>query len=148
MVVKLYNGIYRALANDPEILNLLGVDTGLTASALALKKADKIQKRKKPQNLSEGLPLIAFYTPGGGKDANNDEVYNGIFLFDVYTNDDVNKAHQITERIEKIFKDEIPAFPGLTTFETGWEDSFESETNLPNTYCFTTVLTFSVGLDS
>ncbi len=144
MVIELYNNIYVALSNDPRILELLGIRSEDSPEDLLLAKALKIQRRKKPQNLTENIPLLCFFTPGGRRDANNDFVYNGVFIFDVYTRDNVPQAHQITARLRELFSDEIPAFKGLTTLRSRWEDSFESEVDLEDVYCFTSVYTFPV----
>lgn len=147
IVVDLYNGIFKILANDPTILSLLDIDTTIDVDALKVAKAEKIQKRRKPQNLISNIPLIAFYSPGGNVERNNDLVYCATFVFDVYTNDDIEKAHEIHNRISKIFDDCVPSIPTLTTFLTHFEEAYESETDLANTYCFTTICTFSVGLE-
>ncbi len=141
MVVSLYNGIYKTLANDSKILELLNID--LNSLDLALSKALKIQKRQKPQNPTDNIPLICFFSLGGQKEPKNSLVHNSVFVFDIYTNDDVEKAHLIATRIVELFDEEIPEFSGIGTFSTYWQDSFESDTDLPNTYCFTTVFKFS-----
>jgi hypothetical protein len=141
-VVDLYNGIYRTLANDVEILELLGItDTD------KLTRAKKIQKRAKPQDLATNIPIITFYTPGGTPDPINDLVYGATFVFDIYTNDDVDKAHKISNRIFRIFHKEIPKFEGLETTSSKFEDAHESATDLTNTYCFTIVITMFVSTE-
>lgn len=141
-VVDLYNGIFKALANDPSILELLEITEGN-----ALIKAKRIQKRSDPQNIVENLPLIAFYSPGGAKDFNNDQVYGATFVFDIYTNDDIDKAHKISNRVYRLFDKEIPSFSGLETYETDFEDAHQSATDLQNTYCFTIIMTFNITID-
>lgn len=141
-VVDLYNGIYKSLANNETILELLGIVGGNN-----LTKAKRIQKRSKPQNLTENIPLISFYTPGSGLDTSNNNVYTSTFVFDVYTKDDVEKAHRIANTIYDIFNNKIPEFSNIGTFNTVFEDAHESATDLSNTYCFTIILTFSISLD-
>lgn len=147
IVVKLYNGVFQKLANDEIIQDLLEIDTSLGSNEFRLLRADKIQKRRKPQNLADNIPLIAFYTVGGGKDPTNDRVWGSTFVFDIYTNDDVEKAHRIGERISELFDGSIPPFAGITTFESELEDAYESKTDLPNTYCWTVIITMFVGLE-
>jgi len=141
-VVDLYDGIYRVLANDEKILELLGIPEADNTT-----KAKRIQKRSKPQDLANRLPMIAFYTPGGGLDPVNDIVYGATFVFDIYTNDDVETAHEIANRIFELFCKKIPVFDNLETMESRFEDAHESATDLANTYCFTVILTLFVSVE-
>jgi hypothetical protein len=90
-VVNLYNGIYKVLANDPIVLDYLGIGS----IATPLQKAQRIQKRSKPTKLVENLPLIAFYAPPGRREPNNFEVYTTTFVFDLYTSDNVDLAQRL-----------------------------------------------------
>ena len=145
MSVNLYNGIYRALANDSVILQLLKLDP----LADNITKALRIQKRAKPQNLVLGnLPLITFYTPGGRRGRENDYVFEATFVFDVYTNDDVDLAHRISQRITALFNGEILPFMGVENFSSRLMDEHESESSLPNSYCYTTVVSMFVPLEA
>lgn len=139
-VVALYNNIYSVLADDVELLNLLGLES--TSNFLA--KAKKFQKRAKPPNLVDNIPLISFYAPPGGADRNNFEVYRAPFIFNAYTNDDVNKAHLIAERLSKLFHNENLPFCGLDSFESRMITSHESSVDVDNVYCFTMVIEFSI----
>lgn len=141
-VVDLYTGIYRVLANDAEILELLK----LPSNATALQKAKKIQKRAKPQDIEKNLPMIAFYTPGGGRDPGNDYVFGSTFIFDIYTKDDVELAQLIAERIYKLFDGENNPFENIETFDARYEDEHESATDLSNTYCYTIIITMYISL--
>jgi len=144
-VVDLYNNIYRVLANDEAVLNYLGV--GVSASALT--KAKHLQKRAKPQNIVDNLPLIAFYAPpGGGRERGNELVYNAPFVFDIYTNDDVNLAHQIAKRIIDLFEGKLMPFMGMENFESKFVTGYESDSGMQNAYCFTVVMQMSVSLDT
>ena len=142
-VVDLYNGIYRVLANDEEVLNYLGI--GVSADNLT--KARHIQKRAKPQDLAENMPLIAFYAPPGSRSHTNDLVYETLFIFDIYTNDDVDLAQRLGDRIEKLFDGVIHPMMGIESFESRFESAHESSTDLANTYCWTVVIGFSISLD-
>ncbi|MEM0173400.1 MAG: hypothetical protein QXI16_02720 [Sulfolobaceae archaeon] len=148
LITELYNGIYRTLANDEQILSYLNIDITLPEDELLLVKAKKIQKRRKPQELiQDNLPLISFYSVGGGTLKRNSEVYMASFVFDIYTYNDVELAQQIANRIFEIFNRNIPLIPSITTFETDFEEAFESIVNgVSDIYCFTIVLDFYVGM--
>lgn len=142
-VVNLYNGIYKVLSNDETVLNYLGIGT----SASPLDKARHIQKRAKPQNLANHLPLIAFYSPPGQRGGDNYLVYNTKFVFDIYTRDDVDLAQRIGDRIHRLFEGIIHPMMGIENFESLMVSQHESESDLPNSYCFTVVIDFSISLD-
>lgn len=139
-VVALYNNIYRVIANDAELLTLIGIE----ANAANLEKSKRIQKRSKPQELLERLPLISFYSTGGDRERENESVFNPSFTFDVYTSDDVDTAHRVAQRIINLFEGKINPFMGVENFEAKFVDAYESGVNAPNIYCFTTELLFSV----
>lgn len=143
-VTSLYSGIYKALANDEIILTLLGLD--LTADDLT--KAKRIRRRMVSQELVSDFPTISLYALPGHTDGENDRVYYAPFVFDVLTADDEELAMQISERIMDIFDGEINLFAGVENFEAKMLSQHESKTNLPNTYCFTTVLQFVVSIDA
>jgi hypothetical protein len=157
-IIDIYNGVYKALATDKEMLELLslvpediienvgGIDTIVTPKSTNKQKSDKIQKRHEPQNLSSHIPLIAFYTPGGEFSPSNDNVFTSVFMFDIYTVDDVNKAHQIANRLHEIFDSKFINIENLDSFESLFEDAYESKSSLPNSYCFTMVISVSVGM--
>lgn len=142
-VVDLYNGIYRVLANDPDVLNYLGIGEG----ADNLTKAKHIQKRSKPQDLADNMPLIAFYAPPGKRSGENYLVYESLFVFDIYTQDDVDLAQRIAQRIIDLFDDEMYPMDGAKTFLSMFETGHESTSDLANTYCFTVVINFAVSLE-
>lgn len=139
-VVDLYNGIFRVLANDNELLSLLGI--GATSSRLT--RALRIQKRSRPQELVKNLPMITFYTPGGAREFRNRSVFNHSFVFDVYTADDVDLAQRIAKRVVDLFDGNINPFVGVENFEAEAVDGFESLAGAPNVYCFTVHVNFSV----
>lgn len=143
-VVDLYNGIYKVLANDPDVLNYLGVG----ASADNLVKARRIQKRNKPTNLVEdNMPLVTFYTPNGGRNPDNHYVYVCPFVFDIYTSDDVDTAQRLANRIIKLFDGELHPMQDIESFESYFVQGFETDVDATNTYCFTVVIEFSVTLE-
>ena len=139
-VVGLYNNVYTALIEDTELLTLLG----LSNTSSFLEKAKKLQKRAKPPNLISNVPLIAFYAPPGSVDRGNYEVYVAPIVFNIYTNDDVNKAHQVATRLSQIFHNENLPFCGMDSFESKMVTSYESSVDIENVYCFTVVIEFSI----
>lgn len=145
MIVDLYNSIYLTLSQDDGVLNLLG----LNANSSALDKAKKIQKRARPSDLAiSNMPLITFFAPPGRRDAGNMTVYNVGIIFDIYTNDDVNKAQRLADRIYDLFNQETPELLNLENFECYVVSEHESATDLENVYCFTVVVEFSIVIDT
>lgn len=144
MIINLYVAIQKALFNDPQIQALMGFDPADLVS-----RAKRIQKRSDPQDLAiDIMPLIAFYAvSAGGLDPRNSLTYDAIFLFDVYTNDDVSLAHDISHRILEMFHAEISPFEGVENFETLLLNQYESRSDLENTYAFTTALKFSIAME-
>jgi hypothetical protein len=144
MITGLYENIQRAIMNDAQILELMDLSA---ADPVTIIK--RIEKRMKPQNLVEqNLPLISFYAvQGGGLQRSNDRVYDAIFMFDVYTHDDVSQAFDISARLGDMFHGFIPEFDSVENFETLMISQFESEADLANTFCFSTALKFSITVD-
>lgn len=142
-VVSLYNGIYKVLSNDETVLNYLGVGSG----ASALDKAKRIQKRHKPQDLASNMPIIAFYATPGQRVGDNYLVYETNFIFDIYTNDDVSLSQKIGDRVLGLFEGVIHPMMGVESMESMVVSMHESAVDLPNCYCFTVVINFSVSLE-
>lgn len=142
-VVGLYNNIYLVISEDERLLELVDIkDRGNL-----VEKAKKFQKRAKPPNLISNVPLIAFYAPPGGSDPINSEVYLAPFVFNIYTHDDVNKAHLIANRLSEIFHNENLPFCGLESFHSKLITTHESGVDMSNVYCFTVVIEFSITFD-
>ncbi len=141
-IIDLYDGIYSVLSNNDVVLSYLGIGEGDN-----LTKAYHIQKRAKPQNLADHLPLIAFYTLPGKREGRNLNVYTTNFNFDVYTNDNPTLAQSIVQTIISLFDGVISLFDNLETFEGIFVTGYESDSDLPNTYCFTVVIQFSISLE-
>ncbi len=120
---------------------------GLSANKLELQKAKKIQMQQIPKQLIETLPIITFYKLPSGKDLLNSLVYNAIFMFDTYTQNDVELAHLIAKELYKIFDEEYLDIPNVGTFRGEWLDGYESATNDPDTYCFTNLIAVSIALE-
>jgi hypothetical protein len=142
-VVNLYNGIYKILANDDVILNLLGI----TNKTDNLKKAKQIKKRSNPPDIINNLPVISFYSPGGGREVKNNDVYGATFVFDIYTKDDVDLALNISQRLMELFDGKLNSMFGVESLESEFVEAYESKADLQNTYCFTLVFSMFVTLD-
>lgn len=141
-VVNLYNNIYTLITKNKNILYYLGMGN----EPNKLEKAKKVQKRAKPQNLVDNIPLLAFYAPPGGLDRGNDSVYVAPFVFDIYTNDDVDKAHLIAEELTNMIDRQLLSFKGVDSFESRFITAHESSVDVENVYCFTIVFEFSILL--
>lgn len=143
VVVNLYDNIYKMLVNSKDVLNYLGLEENATL----LEKAKKVQKRARPQNLVNNIPLIAFYAPPGGKvDRGNYKVYNTPIVFDIYTPDDVDLAQKISSCLVDLFNGQLHPFCGVESYETEFLTAHESSVDISNVYCFTTVIQFSVTI--
>mgnify|MGYP001228260881 CR=1 FL=1 len=141
-VVNLYNNIYTLITSNDNILYYLGMGDNPSN----LEKAKKVQKRAKPQNLVDNVPLVAFYAPPGGLDRGNSIVYVAPFVFDIYTNDDVNTAHLIAEELTNMIDRQLLPFIGVDSFESRFITAHESSVDIENVYCFTVVFEFSILL--
>jgi hypothetical protein len=143
LVVDLYDGIYKVLANDKVILDFLGI--GVKADNLV--KSKHIQKRSNPQDIVKSLPVICFYAPPGHRSTSNHLVYAAPFIFDAVTADNVPLAQSIVSRITQLFDGEINPFSGIENFEARMLTAHESKPDLANTYCFTVVIEMVVSLE-
>jgi hypothetical protein len=148
IVAKLYNGIYKILANDTALLTYLGIYTTVDSATYKLAKAKHIQKRSKPTDIATNMPLVTFYTPPGRVEAGNNLVYCTPVIFDIYTKDNVELAQDITTRINNLLVEQINPLMGVESFTTKFVTSYESGVDLLNTYCFTLVIEMSVSLDN
>lgn len=139
--VALYRGIIKSLLGSTEFMNLMGL-----SNADAETKSIRIQRRRKPQNILKNLPLVAYYTPDGSKDTDNVDVYCPTFVFDIYTNDNVELAQNIGELIKGLFADKLVGMSNITSYSSNFECEFESDAGLDFCYCWTIVMTFRVNL--
>lgn len=138
-----YAYVHTTLRNDPQIQSMLGLSTTSTLTEMAI----KIQKRKQPQNLvPNNLPLISFYKNPGERGENYLE-YRFIVDFDIYTQDDVELALNISDRIVELFDDKyLPLLKG-SVFKGVYVTSAEDGTDLANTYKYFTQIGFTIGIE-
>lgn len=143
-ISDIYAYIHSILRDDPEIQSMLGLKSTATSEDFST----KIQKRKTPQGLvQENLPLISFYKNPGARGENYLE-YRFNVDFDIYTQDDVELAIEIADRIAQLFDNKFMS--GLkegSVFKGEYVTSAEDETNPTNGYKYFTQLGFSIGLD-
>lgn len=141
-IIKLYDNIYNLIATNETILYYLGMGSNPSN----LEKAKKIQRRAKPQNLIDNVPLIAFYAPPGGLDRENDTVYVAPFVFNIFTFDDVDTAHLIAEELTRLIDKKLLPFCGIDSLGSRLITAHESSVDEENIYCFTVVFEFSILL--
>ena len=141
-IIKLYDNIYNLIATNETILYYLGMGSNPSN----LEKAKKIQRRAKPQNLIDNVPLIAFYAPPGGLDRENDTVYVAPFVFNIFTFDDVDSAHLIAKELTRLIDKKLLPFYGIDSLESRLITAHESSVDEENIYCFTVVFEFSILL--
>lgn len=157
-ITELYRQIYKVIANDQELLNLMDMNAKIEAEknndsfitdeqATLLAKAKHFKKRSKPQDILKTLPLISFYTPGGEQDSSNYLIYDPIFNFDIYTANDVEQAHRISDRLFKLLTDKHNCFDNVGTFKTHLLEMYESNAKLDDVYAWTSVILFSFELE-
>jgi len=138
---EVYNAVALLLANDPQIGSLLGLDP--SDSKFAVKRAGKIQKRRRPSTEVDSMPIISFYSYTGGYQPDNYRVYYAIFAFDVYTVGDIDLAQDIGKRLRQLFHRTIPVLGfGVTALESDVVRQYESEVNPVDSalVCWTTVI--------
>ncbi|MCM3132936.1 hypothetical protein M3629_09070 [Paenibacillus polysaccharolyticus] len=142
-VSDVYAYIHSTLRQDPEIFAMLG----LTVDTYLEDLETKIQKRKKPKDLVQhNLPLITFYKNPGARGENYQE-YRFIVDFDIYTQDDVELAVNIADRICQIFDDQYFWMPKGSVFKGEYVTSAEDDIDLENTYKYFTQICFTIGID-
>jgi len=149
-VINLYNGIYKLLTSTDILLEKLGIPVTEEGREIIYptnkQKGQKVQKRSKPQRLVDNLPMVTFYTPGGSIDPINHEVFRPVFYFDIYTQDDVNLAHEIAESIFSLIDNQVNEFSNVENGGAEVIDAHESDAGLPDTYCFTLEILFSIAV--
>lgn len=142
-ISNFYAYIHQVLRDDPEIRSLIGLD----ASSTLEDAATKIQKRKKPQDLvSPNLPIISFYKNAGTR-GNNYLEYRFIVDFDIYTQDDVELALNISDRIIQLFDDKYIGLTQGSFFKGQYITGAEDDTDLENTYKYFTQIGFTIGIE-
>ncbi|MBO9598588.1 MAG: hypothetical protein J7559_12330 [Cohnella sp.] len=147
VVTELYQEIFHVLANDADILDYLGIEDTLAPEEANPALAAHIQKRSRPQDLAENLPIIAFYAAPGSRESENMLVYRSPFIFDIYTSDDVSLGQTIAERIDELFGGQINPWEHVENFQSETVTAHERIVDLANVYCFTVVIEMSIALE-
>lgn len=142
-ISDIYACIHKTLRNDAEIRRLMGFND----STDSVEYATRIQKRAKPVELVEdNFPLITFYKLPGSREVNHLS-YVTVFNFDIYTNDDVELAIDIADRIGYLFEDKYLNVPNISSFKGQYVTSAEDTTDLPNTFKYRVQIEFTFGIE-
>lgn len=143
-ISDVYACIHKTLREDEVIRQLMGFDENTTPVEMAM----RIQKRKKPVELvADNLPLITFYKLPGQREFGNHLAYVTAFDFDIYTNDDVEKAIDIADRINDLLDDKYLNLSKGSNFKGQFVTSAEDNTDLENTYKYFTQVEFTFGIE-
>ncbi|MCP8973166.1 hypothetical protein NMK43_08670 [Bacillus licheniformis] len=144
-ISDVYACIHKTLREDEVIRQLMGFSENTTAIDMAL----RIQKRKKPIELVDGnLPMITFYKLPGQREFSNHLAYVTSFDFDIYTDDDVELAIDIADRINYLFDNKYLSYlPKGSSFKGQFVTAAEDESDLQNTYKFFTQVEFTFGIE-
>lgn len=143
-ISDVYATIHKTIREDEVIRGLMGFDDDTDI----LQESLRIQKRMHPIDLVEdNLPLITFYKLPGQLEHGNHLVYNTPFDFDIYTNDDTEKAIDIADRINYLFHDKYLKLLEGSSFKGEYITSSEDRTDLENTYKYFTQIEFNLGIE-
>lgn len=142
-ISDVYASIHRVLREDEIIRELMGFTEDTPPEEFAL----RIQKRMKPVDLvADNFPMISFYKLPGFR-GHNHMTYSTAFDFDIYTNDDVETAIDIADRVNELFDDQfLPLCKGIS-FKGQYVTSGEDVTDLNNTYKYYTQILFNLGIE-
>lgn len=143
-ISDVYASIHQTLREDEVIRELMGFDETTTAVDMAM----RLQKRKKPVELvADQFPLITFYKSPGQREYGNHLAYVTSFYFDIYTNDDVEVAIDIADRINYLFDDKYLRLSVGSSFKGQFVTAAEDDTDLENTYKYFTQVEFTFGIE-
>ncbi len=144
LISDLYSAFHSILREDPVILERLG----MTANASMEELATRIQKRKKPQKwVQHNLPLISFYKNPGQRGKNYLE-YRFTITLDIYTQDNVELAISLADRIVQLFDGKwISGLSEGSVFKGEYITSAEADCELEETFKYYIQIGFTVGID-
>lgn len=142
-ISNVYASIHKTLREDEVIRSLMGFDESTDMVEMAM----RIQKRKTPVDLVDNnLPLISFYKLPGQRGYNHLE-YKTAFDFDIYTNDDVELAIDLADRINDLFDDKFLNLCEGSSFKGQYLTSSEDSSDLTNTFKYYTQILFTFGIE-
>lgn len=144
-----YATIHSVIATDPEIRRLMGFQDGLSEEDELVQRASKVLKRQLSTELLEEqtLPLITFYKLPGGREFDNYLSYLTPFDFDIYTNNDVELAIDIADRINELFDDKYLPLAKGSSLRNTYVTSGEDKTELKDVYKYYTQIIFNLSLE-
>lgn len=148
-VSDVYATIHKVLSTDPVIRELMGFQEGLEESEELIQRATKIVKRRVSPELLDGdnLPVISFYKLPGGREYDNHLSYITPFDFDIYTNNDVETAVDIADRINELFDDKYLPLAKGSSLRNRYVTSGEDKIDLQDVYKYYTQITFNLSLE-
>lgn len=143
-ISDVYDGIHTTLREDPEILEMLGLAQDASPETLAV----RIQKRRNPKELEpNNLPLISFFKIPGER-GNSYLEYRFSVVFIIHTQDDVELAVRIADRIAELFDDRfMRGLKQVSFFKGQYITSAEDVSNPGNGYKYFTQIGFTIGID-
>ena len=142
-ISSVYASIHKTLREDDVIKELRGFSDETTLEETAL----RIQKRMKPVDLvADNYRLISFYKLPGNRELNHLQ-YVTVFDFDIYTNDDVELAIELADRISDLFDDTYLKLRKGSSFKGEYVTSAEDTTDLSNTYKYYAQILFTFGIE-
>ncbi|WP_018884218.1 hypothetical protein [Paenibacillus massiliensis] len=142
-ISDVYDIIHANLREDPEILEMLGLEGDASPQKLAV----RIQKRRNPKELeADNLPLISFFKIPGERGKSYLE-YRFSVVFIVHTQDDVGLAVRIADRITELFDDRFMRGLKQVSFFGQYITSAEDVSNPGKGYKYFTQIGFTIGID-
>lgn len=140
-----YATIHKWLREDPEIRRLMGFDDTTTM----VEMAKRIQKRRiVSTDVDPSLfPLISFYKLPGFREPKNHLSYVTIFDFDVYTQNDVETAIEIADRISELMDNEFLPLEKGSSLRSSYVTSAEDTTQLKDVYKYYTQISINLVLE-
>lgn len=142
-ISEVYACIDKTLREDPVIRELMRFTDTTSDVEIAL----RIQKRMRPVNVVDfNMPMIAFYILPGRRGINHLE-YEALFDFDIYTNDDIELAIDLADRINILFNEKFFQMEQGISFRSQFVTSAEKSTDLESIFKYFTQIEFSFCIE-
>lgn len=120
---------------------------GFTDQSTMEEMALRIQKRMKPVDLvADNFPIISFYKAPGQRGYNHLE-YVTAFDFDIYTDNDVELAIDLADRISYLFDGQYLNLSQGSNFKGEYVTSAEDVTDLSDVYKYYIRILFTFGIE-
>lgn len=142
-ISDVYACIHKTLREDKIIRDLMGFTDQTTLQEMAL----RIQKRMTPVDvIVNNLPMISFYKSPGRRGYNPLE-YTTVFDFDIYTNNDVELAIDLADRISELFDEQYLNLSQGSHFKGEYVTSAEDVTDKQDVYKYFVRILFTFGIE-